>query len=150
MLELLSALRFAQREVVRNIANFSIDFPQYLFTAPQGTVEHSYANQAAFIDVRIHSPWRNHIENSDLFTFLSPTINSSYSLLNTHRIPGQVIVHNAITELVVQAFTTDLGKQKNVETVILISLHFKTVPELDTGLIRCAAMNHSNPKTICV
>ena len=41
-------------------------------------------------------------------------------------------------------------KQKNVETVIPISLHFKTVPELDTVLIRCAAMNHSNPKTICV
>ena len=100
------------------------------------------------IDVGINCPRCDQIEDSNALALLTHSINAAYSLFDAHRIPREIIIHNAIAELVVQAFTANFGKQQNVQSIILFSWKSKTIPKFDAVFIRRPAMNHPHAETI--
>ncbi len=129
-------IRFIQREVLRNVSDFPGDLSEYLLTGTKGIVEHTNPHQTPLIDIRVHCSRRDQVEDGDGLAFLPFPIDTSDSLFNPHRIPRKIIIHNAIAELVVQAFAANLRKQKNIKTFILVPLHLETIPKLDTIFIR--------------
>ena len=80
--------------------------------------EDADSTEQAAVDFLLEGPLDKKIVDMNELRFLPEAVNSSYSLLNDHWIPGKVIVDHRVAELHVQTFTTNFGREKNVDVRI--------------------------------
>ena len=119
LLEFFTAFHITEIEIFSNIFDFFADLAEYLFTAAKCVVENSYTRQTPFINIRINCARRNQVKYGDALTLLPPPVDTSDPLFNFHWIPGKIIIDYAIAELIIQTFTTYLGKQHDIYCIFV-------------------------------
>ena len=67
--------------------------------------------KAAEVDALFHSSGRDEVVDVYLVTLLSKPVYATDSLFDFHRVPWDVVVHQAIAELIIQAFATHFGRK---------------------------------------
>ena len=65
--------------------------------------------------------------------------------LHPRRVPGQIVVNNAVTKLVVESLTANLGKQKDVKSLFVVTRQLKSGSGSNTLLIGSTTMNQADP-----
>ena len=94
-----------------------------------------------------HRAWRDEIVDRHGFAGLAVTVDTADPLLDPHRVPGNVVVHQAIAELEVQSFRADLGGQQHVDRIGIPGLERKSATKRAPIVIGDIAMDdpHSDP-----
>ena len=128
LLELGLAFLFIQGVVLGDVLYFFGNLPEDLFASTESLLKHADAFEATLINVRVNSARRDQVDDGDALTLLAVAVNATNPLLHPHRVPRQVVVHNAIAELVIQALATDLRKQQNIESIAVLSRSLKHTP----------------------
>ena len=75
---------------------------------------------------------------------MSATINTTNSLLDSHRVPRQVIVNHRIAELIVKTFGSYFSEQEHIQSIGISFIKFKSLTKLAASFILDATVNLSN------
>ena len=148
LLQLGLPLSFAQVKVLRDVPDLLGNLAKYFLTASQGALEHADAEQTAFVDVGIYGSRRDQVDDRDALALLAVAVDATDSLFHTHRIPGQVVVHDAVAELVVKPLTTYFRKQQKIKTVRVVTRPFEATAQLDALLVGRPAVDHGDAYTV--
>ena len=127
--------------------DFTRDLAQDFLAATDRVMKHADAHQTAFVDVRIHRPWRHQVDNCDALALLAVPIDASDTLFNAHGIPRKVVVDQEVAELKVETFATDLRRQQRVQRVRIVFRKCEAATQLRAFLIRHATVDESEAQT---
>ena len=125
------------------------DITEDLFAFTDAALKNANTRQAAIIDIGINCVAGNNIIDIDNFTHLATAVDTTDSLLNAHRVPGQIIVDHGVTELVVQAFGANFCEQQHINCFRVVLRKLKTVAKLESSVIADAAIDLFNTNTGC-
>ena len=142
------AFLFIQGVVLSDVLYFFGNLPEDLFASTESLLKHADAFEATLINVRVNSARRNQVDDENALTLLAVAVNATNPLLNTHRIPRQVVIHNAIAELVVQTLTTNLREQQDIESIAVLARLLKQTPQFNALLIWRPSVDHGDAHTI--
>ena len=84
-------------------------FAEDLLAATKRLPEHADAFQAPEVDPRVDGVADDQVLDGDGFALLAATVDTADALLDTHGVPGQVVVDEGVAELVVEALGAHLG-----------------------------------------
>src|SRR5579859_1643995 len=91
------------------------DLSQDFFASSHSLVEDADADKTALINIGIDRARGNQVINGNAVTCLPIAVETPDPLFDAHRIPGEVIVDQAITELVVETFTSYLRRKQYIK-----------------------------------
>src|SRR5260370_40918032 len=131
-------------QVFRNLTQLACYSSKNLFASPHSLVEDTDANKTALVDLGIYGAGCNQVIDGNRFAFLPIAVEAPNTLFNAHRIPGQVIVYQAITKLVIETFTSYLGVKQHIECFIIFPGPAKAITERTSILFRGASVNQSH------
>ena len=92
--------------IICDFRQFCANLTQDRFAIADAALKYTNPHQTAGIDISIHCVISNHVVDVNDIAFLPTTVDTADSLLNTHGIPGKIIINDCITELIVKAFGT--------------------------------------------
>ena len=119
-------------------------------TVPSRSHGEPKLNFLARIDktISINCAGRDHIENGNGLAVLSSSVNSADPLFNPHRIPWQIIVNDAIAELVIQLLAAYFGKEQNIKCFRVTPIELETAADVYSIFVRYVAVYQPNTKAI--
>ena len=98
------ALTVGKPGVKDNPFNLCGDAAKDFFALANAVLENTDTHQTAFINISVYRSFGNDIIDVYGFASLASAINSADTLLDTHWIPGQVVVDHGVAELIVKTF----------------------------------------------
>ena len=136
-----SAFFIGKRSIYRNLFDLRTDLTKDSFTFTDTLFKNTDTQQTALINIRINGVIRDYVVDIYNLTLLSATVNSTNSLLNTHRVPRKIIVDHHIAELIVKTFRANLGKEQNINGIFIFLGQLKLLTKLVTRIVLHATIN---------
>jgi hypothetical protein len=96
------------------------------------------------IDIGVHRARGDKVVDGHGIAFLAVAIDSANALFYAHGIPGEVVVHQAVAKLVVEAFTTHLGGEQDVERLVVLTFQAEAAALPMALIVRSSAMDTSD------
>jgi hypothetical protein len=91
LLQTIFPLFRGERETLRNVVNLPGDVSENFLRPADCMLKDANAHEAALVDVRIHSPGGDKVDDGYGLAFLPVTVDPSYPLFDAHGVPWQVI-----------------------------------------------------------
>ena len=83
--------------MIKLCSNIAQDF----LALANAAFKYTDTHQASEIDISINGTIRNHVIDANSLTLLSSSIDTTDTLLDSHRIPRKIIVNHHIAELII-------------------------------------------------
>ena len=132
-----------QPQVLGDVADLAGELAEDLLAATQCLAEDADAQQAALVDLGIHGAGGDEVVDGDGFAFLAVAVDAADALLHAHGVPGQVVVDQAIAELVVEALAADLGGEQQVDGRRVLLGQAEAVAQVAPLLVRDVAVDQA-------
>ena len=124
-----------------------VDFPGELaedfLAAAQSLAEDADADQAALVDLSIDGARGDEVVDRGGFAFLPVAVDPADALFHAHGVPGQVVIHQAIAELKIQAFATDFGREQHIQGLRVGLVQAETVAQFATLVVGDVAVDEA-------
>jgi hypothetical protein len=98
----------SQGRIKRQTSEILHQLTEDFFEVTHCVLENAKALKTAKKDAFFDCARRYEVEDKDLFTTLAKPVDATDSLLKAHWVPGDVIVHEPVTEFVIESFASDL------------------------------------------
>ena len=110
-------LLVGQRRIEELDRDLSHRLAKHRFKLPEGTTSNLKPLVEAVINPLVDRVLVDQVEDRHLLLRLAQSVDTADSLLETHRIPWQVVVHHDRAELEVHTFTADFGGEQDPNVV---------------------------------
>ena len=81
---------------------------------------------------------------------MAAAVDATNALLDAHWVPRKVVIDDAVAELVIETFTADLRKQKDVDCLGVFTLELEAAPHVDPLLVRDVPMHEAHAHSFTV
>ena len=130
-----------QIKAFRDTSKLAGNLAQDLLAAADRVMEHPDTPQAAVVDVRIHRGPGHQIDDRNALAPLAVAVDAADALLDTHRIPGQVVVDQQVAELEVEPLAADLRRQQDVQCIRILLRQREALAKVGPRLVGYAAVH---------
>src|SRR5689334_15395111 len=101
------------------------------------------SQKATVVNVGVDGARRDEIEDRHRLATLTVTVDATNALLDPHRIPGEIIVHEKVTKLKIQTLAADLGRQQDINGIRVFLGQCEPGPKTGPFIVGNAAVNYA-------
>src|SRR5690606_30301727 len=129
-----------QLKVLSDSADLSCQIAEDLLASTQCLPEYTDSQKTPFVDLGIDRAGRDEVKDRYGFASLTIAIDTTYALLHAHRIPRQVVIDDAIAELVIEPLAAHFRRQQHVYRPRIILRAAESVAQLSPLFFRNIAV----------